>query len=131
MNSMRDNNIFKEFGIPKDRFLKAKIAFFVNWDLYIASDIFQPHLLNKLFFRYINVQRLDQIRKPRMVLLSHGISEKKYTFEDDSKRVYNMLDSYDKVFFSSKDQYERLTGCIQGALLRILNMWVTLDFFNL
>ena len=114
MNSMRDNNIFKEFGIPKDRFLKAKIAFFVNWDLYIASDIFQPHLLNKLFFRCLNLQQLGHVRKPRMVLLSHGISEKKLTFEDDSKRIYSLLASYDKVFFSSKAQYDRLSKLYAG-----------------
>jgi hypothetical protein len=108
MNSLNDTNIFEGFGIPNERFLKAKIAFFVNWDLYIASDIFQPHLLNKLFFRCLNFQKLGHIRKPRMVLLAHGLSEKKYTFEDDSQRIYNLLAGYDKVFLSSKAQYERL-----------------------
>ena len=118
MNSMKNNNIFEEFGVPKDRFLKSETAFFVNWDLYIASDIFQPHLLNKFFFRCLNAQKLDHIRKPRTVLLAHGISEKKYTFEDDLGRIYSMLASYDKVFFSSKAQYERLSRLYSGRFAK-------------
>jgi hypothetical protein len=120
MNSLRDNNIFEGLGIPNEKFLKAKIAFFVNWDLYIASDVFQPHLLNKLFFKCLNFQRVGHIRKPRMVLLAHGISEKKYTFEDDSQRIYNLLASYDKVFLSSKAQYERFSRLYSGSFAKNL-----------
>lgn len=53
-----------------------------------------------------------------MVLLSHGISEKKYVFEDDSQRIYRMLVSYDKIFISSKAQYDRLCGLFSGEFAK-------------
>lgn len=107
MNSINDYNFYEQFGIPSEQFVEKRNAFLMNWDLYISADVFEPRLMSNMVFRFLPI-KFPLLRKPKMVLISHGISEKKYLFEDDKERLRDIIKSYDRIFFSSKKQLDRL-----------------------